>query len=106
MNADGKLDIKFEPGSRYSYCGEGINVAQLVVEQALHEEVDAFLFEVIRCRSGFKLDTFRGMSGIKPDLQMQLSASNTFVNSFTQLQWTSGRVAFASNGKRARACPS
>ena len=46
-NADGKLDIKFEPGSRYSYCGEGINLAQLVVEQALHQEVGALLQERI-----------------------------------------------------------
>ena len=47
VNADGKLDIKFEPGSRYSYCGEGINLAQFVVEQALHQEVGALLQERI-----------------------------------------------------------
>lgn len=30
---DEKLKIKFEPGSRYSYSGEGINLLQFVVEQ-------------------------------------------------------------------------
>jgi len=29
---DGKLKIHFEPGSRYAYSGEGIDLAQLVVE--------------------------------------------------------------------------
>jgi CubicO group peptidase (beta-lactamase class C family) len=33
LNDDGKLDIKYEPGSRYVYSGEGIQVMQLVVEE-------------------------------------------------------------------------
>ena len=28
LNPDGKLDIKFAPGSRYAYPGEGINLLQ------------------------------------------------------------------------------
>lgn len=35
INPDGKLNIKFEPGTRYSYCGEGINLAQFVLEEGL-----------------------------------------------------------------------
>ena len=33
INDDQKLDIKFEPGSRYVYSGEGIQVLQLIVEE-------------------------------------------------------------------------
>ena len=32
MNEDGKLDIKFTPGTRYAYSGEGINLLQFVIE--------------------------------------------------------------------------
>ena len=32
LNASGKLDIKFTPGSRYAYSGEGINLLQFVIE--------------------------------------------------------------------------
>jgi len=32
FNDDRKLNISFEPGSRYAYSGEGINLLQLVVE--------------------------------------------------------------------------
>ncbi|MDB5457427.1 MAG: serine hydrolase [Caulobacter sp.] len=35
LNADEKLDIKFEPGSRYAYSGEGINLLQFVLETGL-----------------------------------------------------------------------
>ena len=33
LNDDGKLDIKFDPGTRYAYSGEGINLLGFVVEQ-------------------------------------------------------------------------
>ena len=33
LNGDGKLDIKFEPGTSYSYSGEGSNLLGFVVEQ-------------------------------------------------------------------------
>ena len=32
LNASKKLEIKFTPGSRYAYSGEGINLAQFVIE--------------------------------------------------------------------------
>ncbi|WP_158501595.1 serine hydrolase [Vitiosangium sp. GDMCC 1.1324] len=40
---EGKLEILFEPGRRYSYSGEGINLLQLVVEQATGQEVGALM---------------------------------------------------------------
>jgi CubicO group peptidase (beta-lactamase class C family) len=41
LNANEKLDIKFEPGSRYVYSGEGINLMQLVLEEGLRLDVGA-----------------------------------------------------------------
>lgn len=35
LNADEKLDIKFAPGTRYAYSGEGINLMQFVIERGL-----------------------------------------------------------------------
>lgn len=32
LNTDGKLDIKFDPGTRYAYSAEGINLMQFVLE--------------------------------------------------------------------------
>jgi CubicO group peptidase (beta-lactamase class C family) len=33
INPDRKLDLKFDPGSRYVYSGEGIELLQLIVEE-------------------------------------------------------------------------
>jgi CubicO group peptidase (beta-lactamase class C family) len=35
VNPDGKLDFKFDPGTRYAYSGEGINLLQFVLEEGL-----------------------------------------------------------------------
>ena len=35
LEPDGKLKINFEPGSRYAYSGEGINLLQFVIEKGL-----------------------------------------------------------------------
>lgn len=39
LNEDGKLDIKFEPGTRYSYSGEGSNLLGFVVEHVTGRSV-------------------------------------------------------------------
>ena len=39
LNASKKLEIKFTPGSRYAYSGEGINLAQFVIETATEKRV-------------------------------------------------------------------
>ncbi len=43
LNPDGKLTITFEPGTRYAYSGEGINLAQFVLEQGLRIDVDSLM---------------------------------------------------------------
>jgi CubicO group peptidase (beta-lactamase class C family) len=40
INADQKLDIKFTPGSKYSYSGEGINLLQFVIEAITKKSVN------------------------------------------------------------------
>jgi CubicO group peptidase (beta-lactamase class C family) len=39
LNADEKLDIKADPGTRYVYSGEGLNLMQFVIEQGLGLQV-------------------------------------------------------------------
>lgn len=39
LNRDEKLDFKFDPGSRYAYSGEGINLLQFVLEEGLGLDV-------------------------------------------------------------------
>lgn len=47
INPDEKLDIKFAPGSKYSYSGEGINLLQFVIEEALKKNVGDMMRERI-----------------------------------------------------------
>lgn len=47
INPDKKLDIKFTPGSRYAYSGEGINLAQFIIENAAHQSVGDLMRERI-----------------------------------------------------------
>jgi len=42
---DGKLEIHFEPGTRFAYSGEGIALAQLVVEEITHKPLDQLMHE-------------------------------------------------------------
>jgi CubicO group peptidase (beta-lactamase class C family) len=44
---DGKLTIHFDPGSRYSYSGEGISIAQLVVETVTKKSLTDLMRERI-----------------------------------------------------------
>jgi CubicO group peptidase (beta-lactamase class C family) len=41
LNPDGKLRFYFDPGARYGYSGEGINLAQFVLEAGLGFDVGA-----------------------------------------------------------------
>lgn len=52
LNDDGKLDIKFEPGSRYAYSGEGINLLQFVLEQHTGRAVGDLMRERVFERFG------------------------------------------------------
>ncbi len=45
FNDDRKLDIHFQPGSRFAYSGEGILLAQLVVETVTKRPLNALMAE-------------------------------------------------------------
>jgi len=45
INDDRKLNINFEPGSRYAYSGEGIDLLQLVVETITKEPLNELMQE-------------------------------------------------------------
>jgi CubicO group peptidase (beta-lactamase class C family) len=45
LEDDRKLKIHFEPGTRYAYSGEGINLAQLVVETATAKSLTVLMQE-------------------------------------------------------------
>ena len=52
VNDDEKLDIKYPPGSRFVYSGEGINLAQFVLEEGLHRNVGQLMRERVFDRFG------------------------------------------------------
>jgi CubicO group peptidase (beta-lactamase class C family) len=47
INPNEKLDIKFAPGSKYSYSGEGINLLQFVIEAITRKSVGDMMRERI-----------------------------------------------------------
>jgi len=47
INPDQKLDIKFTPGSKYAYSGEGINLAQFIVEAVTKKDAGEMVRERI-----------------------------------------------------------
>ncbi len=54
-----KLTILFEPGTRYAYSGEGIQVAQLVLEAGLDIDVDALMERRVFQRFGMRRTSMR-----------------------------------------------
>lgn len=47
FESDGKLSIKFDPGSRYSYSGEGIYLLQFVLEQITGKDFESMAEEEV-----------------------------------------------------------
>lgn len=47
MNPDGKLDLKFTPGTKYSYSGEGFEYLKMVVEKITGKKVEQVLKEEV-----------------------------------------------------------
>lgn len=53
-STDGKLRFDFGPGARYAYSGEGINLLQLVVEEATGHAVGAMMQERVFAPMGME----------------------------------------------------
>lgn len=47
MNKDGKLDLKFPPGTAYNYSGEGFEYLKLVIEKITGKKVEQVLQEEV-----------------------------------------------------------
>jgi CubicO group peptidase (beta-lactamase class C family) len=47
MNTDGKLDLKFTPGTSYGYSGEGFEYLKMVVEKVTGKKVEQVLQEEV-----------------------------------------------------------
>jgi CubicO group peptidase (beta-lactamase class C family) len=52
INVGNRLDFKFDPGTRYVYSGEGIQIAQLVIEERLGQSLNALMQERVFARFG------------------------------------------------------
>jgi len=47
MNADGKLDLKFTPGTKYNYSGEGFEYLKMVIQTITGKKVEQVLKEEV-----------------------------------------------------------
>jgi CubicO group peptidase (beta-lactamase class C family) len=62
-----KLEILFEPGSRYAYSGEGIQIAQLTLEAGLELDVNALMQERIFDRFGMQRSSMIWREDFRPN---------------------------------------
>lgn len=62
-----ELDILFEPGSRFAYSGEGIQVAQLTLEEGIGLDVNALMQERIFDRFGMQRTSMLWREDFRPN---------------------------------------
>ncbi|MDQ3197599.1 MAG: beta-lactamase family protein [Verrucomicrobiota bacterium] len=67
INADGKLDFKFEPGTRYAYSGEGINLLQFVLEAGLGLDLGKEMQKRVFDRFGMKRTSMTWRADFAPN---------------------------------------
>lgn len=68
INPDEKLNIKFTPGSRYAYSGEGINLAQFVIEAVTNKDVGEMMRDRIFKPFGMTRTSMTWQEQFKDDL--------------------------------------
>ncbi|HKS42693.1 MAG TPA: serine hydrolase domain-containing protein [Blastocatellia bacterium] len=68
LNPDGKLDFKFDPGTRYAYSGEGINLLQFVLEEGLGLDVGKEMQRRIFDRFGMTRTSMTWREDFAPNL--------------------------------------
>lgn len=69
-NPDEKLDIKFTPGSKYAYSGEGINLLQFVIEVLTQKDVGEMMRERIFKPFGMTRTSMTWEERFKDDLAL------------------------------------
>jgi CubicO group peptidase (beta-lactamase class C family) len=47
LEPDKKMHLRFKPGSRFLYSGEGINLVQFVIEQKMHRPLDQLMQDAL-----------------------------------------------------------
>jgi CubicO group peptidase (beta-lactamase class C family) len=62
-----ELEILFEPGSRYAYSGEGIQIAQMVLEEGLGLDVNALMNERVFDHFGMKRTSMLWREDFQPN---------------------------------------
>ncbi len=73
---DKKLEILFEPGSRYAYSGEGIQVAQFVLEEGLGLDVNQLMQERVFDRFNMPRTSMLWRDDFRPNFARGYSESN------------------------------
>ena len=77
INDDRKLDLKYAPGERYVYSGEGIQILQLIVEERTCESLDSLMQTRVFDRFGMRdtsmvwKEAFAGRQSNRYDLRGQ-----------------------------------
>lgn len=69
-DANGKLKIYFDPGTRFAYSGEGINLMQFVLEEGLHEDVGQLMQQQLFERFHMKRSSMTWRGDFADDLAM------------------------------------
>ncbi len=68
LNADGKLDFKFDPGTRYAYSGEGFNLLQFVLEAGLELDLGKEMQRRVFDRFGMKRTSMTWRDDFAPNV--------------------------------------
>ncbi len=67
LEADHKLHMHFEPGTRYAYSGEGINLAQFVVEKVTGRSITVLMQEALYGPLGMARSSMIWQPGFESD---------------------------------------
>ena len=92
FNDDGKLNIAFEPGSRFAYSGEGIDLLQLVVETVTKKPLDTLMRERV----------FQPLGMTRTSMVWEARFENDYANGYDEQEQSLG----AQKRKRADAAGS
>lgn len=65
LTEDKKLRIYFDPGQRFAYSGEGIDLAQLTVEEAMREPLERLMSERLFKRLGMERTSMVWQAGFE-----------------------------------------
>lgn len=68
INPDGKLDFKLDPGTRYAYSGEGINLLQFILEEGLGLDVGKEMQKRVFDRFGMTRTSMTWREDFAPNL--------------------------------------